>query len=301
MSATQWLWLIVLSILWGGSFFFVGVAVNEVPTLTLVLARVGLAALVLLPILAIVGLRLPHGWTAWQPFVGMAILNNILPFSLIALGQSQIASGLASVLNATTPLWSVVLARLLIGDEKLTSARVGGLVLGVVGVAILMWPALRDTALGSLFGMACVLGGALSYGFAGVWGRRLRSTPPLVSAASQLIASTIMLAPAVAIVDAPWTLSQPSAGTLAALVGLAILSTAVAYIVFFHILSVSGPTNAMLVTLLIPISSIALGALFLGERLLPEHIAGAALVAVALVVFDGRAIGWLTATRSRQP
>lgn len=293
MSSSQWFWLIALSILWGASFFFVGVAVGEIPTLTLVFIRVALAAVVLLPVLYAHGLALPTTLSAWAPFAGMALFNNILPFTFITAGQSQIASGLASVLNATTPLWTVVIARLFTPDEPLTASRIGGIVLGITGVAILMAPAMSIGKTTSLFGMGCVLAGAISYGCAGVWGRRLRTSPPLVTATSQLLCSSAVLLPVCLIADAPWTLPAPSVVTIGALVGLAVLSTALAYILFFHILAVSGPTNVMLVTLLIPVSSILLGTLILGEKLLPHHLAGALVIGMALVVFDGRAVGWV--------
>ena len=292
MSLRQWFWLVVLSLLWGGSFFFVGVAVDEVPTLTLVFIRVALAAAVLIPLVWLRGLALPASLQAWWPFIVMAVLNNIIPFSLIALGQSQIASGLAAVLNATTPLWTVVIARVSGADEHITPARLIGIACGIAGVAVLMGPALAAGEASSALGMACVIGGAVSYGCAGVWGRRLGGTPALIAATCQLISSSVILLPVVLLVDMPWQLAVPSAGTLAALVGLAVLSTAVAYIVFFHILHVSGATNVMLVTLLIPVSSIALGTLFLGETLAAQQVGGALMIAAALIVFDGRAVAW---------
>jgi drug/metabolite transporter (DMT)-like permease len=290
VSTGQWGWLIVLSVLWGGSFFFVGVAVATVPTLTLVFVRVALAACVLVVVLAVTRKALPRTVIAWMPFAVMALLNNIIPFNLIALGQSEIASGLASVLNATTPLWGVIIAHLFTTDEKMTGARLAGVLLGLAGVGILMGPAALAGRTSTVFGMLCVTGGAISYGFSGLWGRRLRETPALVTATAQLICSSIMLLPVVLIVDKPWRLDMPGLPVLAALVGLAVLSTALAYIVFFHILNVSGGTNVMLVTLLIPVSSILLGALFLGEVLRPQHIIGALTIAAALIVFDGRVV-----------
>lgn len=294
MSASQWGWLIVLSVLWGGSFFFVGVAVHAVPTLTLVFVRVALAACTLLVVLGLSGKSaLPRSVSAWAPFAVMAILNNIVPFSLIALGQSEIASGLASILNATTPLWGVVFAHVLTADDKMTAHRAAGVVLGLVGVGILMGPAALAGQASTVFGMACVIGDAISYGLSGVWGRRLRQTPPLVTATAQLVSSSTILVPIVLIVDKPWQLPLPSTHVLAALAGLAVLATALAYVVFFHILNVSGGTNVMLVTLLIPVSSNTLGIVFLGEMLKMQHIVGALIIAAALIVFDGRALAML--------
>ncbi|MGI9425433.1 MAG: DMT family transporter [Hyphomicrobiaceae bacterium] len=293
MSLSQWLYLILLSVLWGGSFFFVGVAVHDVPMLTLVFFRVGLAAAFLWPIVAIFRHRAPTTLRAWSPFVIMAVLNNIIPFSLITLGQRDIASGLASVLNATTPLWTVLIAHAFTHDEKLTANKLAGVILGVVGVAWLMGPEAVAGQSSSVIGMLCVIAATISYGFAGLWGRRLRETPPLVTAACQLTASALLLAPVMLIVDQTWTLPWPPAHVAWSVVGLAVLSTALAYIVFFHVLAISGPTNVMLVTLLIPVSAILLGTLILNETLLPQHLAGAGIIASALLIFDGRLVGWL--------
>jgi drug/metabolite transporter (DMT)-like permease len=291
MSARQWLLLIFLSVLWGGSFLFVGLSVREVPPLTLVLARVGLAAAVLLPLSLMMGLRFPLSLSGWRPFAVMAVLNNIVPFLLIVRGQKEIASGLASLLNATTPLWSVTLAHLLTSDEKLEAHRFAGVLIGIGGVAVLVGP---EALLGhrmNVVGMLLVLGAAIFYGLSGIWGRRFKDTPPLVTAAAQLTCSTLLLLPLALLIDQPWTLPAPSASALWALVGLAVLSTALAYIVFFRIMAVSGPTNAMLVTLLVPVSAIAFGVAFLGETIVARQVLGAFVIGVSLLVIDGRVLG----------
>jgi len=288
MSPPQWLLLAFLSVLWGASFLFVGIAIAELPSFTLVLARVSLAALLLLPVLAAMGLGLPRRVADWQPFLVMAILNNVTPFMLIVTGQREIASGLASVLNATTPLFTLLVARLAIPGEMLDWTKLAGVLLGVLGVAVLMGPEALLGRSSSLAGMALCLAASLSYGCAGVWGRRLRATPPLVSAVAQLLCSTALLAPLACLLDAPWALPMPGARTLLAVLGLAGLSTALAYVVFYRILAVSGPANAMLVTLLIPVSGLWMGATFLGETILSRHLAGAAIIAASLLVIDGR-------------
>ena len=298
MPLTQWLLLVFLSLLWGGSFLFVGMAVHELPLLTLVSARVGLAAVVLLPVAFAMGLRLPSRLKAWQPFMVMAFLNNIIPFMLIVRGQKEIASGLASVLNATTPLFGVILAHFL-ADEKLTLQRLAG---------VLTWYRRR--------GGACRAGSAVrqldqSDRHAPGARRRyflrrfrhlgpaLQGPPPLVTATSQLTCSTLVLLPLTLAIDQPWQLAMPSGPAIAAVIALAVLSTALAYIVFFRIMAVSGPTNTLLVTLLIPVSAIAFGTLFLDEVLLPRHIAGALVIGIALVILDGRVFALLeTKTRA---
>ncbi|MGB3718852.1 MAG: DMT family transporter [Hyphomicrobiaceae bacterium] len=301
MSLSQWGLLVFLSLLWGGSFLFVGMAVHDLPPLTLVLARVGLAALALLPVVYAIKLRLPTELRAWQPFLVMSLLNNIIPFLLIVRGQREIASGLASVLNATTPLFAVIIAHVFTTDEKLTAPKLAGVLTGIAGVSILVGPEAMFGQPANLFGMVLILGAACSYGFSALWGRRFKETPPLVTATSQLICSTAILLPLALVIDRPWALlALPKTSAILAVIGLAFLSTALAYIVFFRIMAISGPTNTMLVTLLIPVSAIAFGTVFLGEVLLPRHIAGALVIATALVILDGRVFN-LLARRSAPP
>jgi drug/metabolite transporter (DMT)-like permease len=286
-----WLLLILLSVLWGGSFFFAGLALRELPPLTTALVRVALAAVLLLPFLKRLGGALPQTIAGWKPFFVMGLLSNVIPFSLIFAGQTYIASGLASVLNATTPLFTVlVLASF--GDERLIARRVVGVLIGLFGVIVLRGATLEggDQA----FGMLLCLGGALSYGFSGLWGKRkLQGVPPITSATCQLITSSLVMAVIAAVVDRPWQLPMPGVATWAALFGLAALSTALAYIVFFTILSHSGASNVMLVTLLIPVTAILLGVLLLGEPLTVNEVAGALIIAASLLVIDGRVLGWL--------
>lgn len=297
MSTSQWLLLLALSLLWGAAFLFVGIAVHDLPVFTIVLVRLGLAALVLVPVTIAVGHRLPTTLAGWWPFMVMAVLNNVVPMSLIVAGQTQIAAGLASVLNATTPLFALLVAFALAG-ERLVRNKVVGILLGIVGVAILVGPAAVTGKTSSVLGMSCVLGGALSYGFSGLWGRRFASTPPMVTAAAQLTCSSLILLPITLLVDQPWRLPMPSGSTIAALVGLAVLSTALAYILFFRIMAVSGSNAVMLVTLLIPVSGLALGGLVLGEPIVINQMAGALVIALSLLVIDGRLV---QALASRSP
>ena len=291
IDRTSWLLLILLSVLWGGSFFFTGLALRELPPLTVTFVRVVLGAALLLPLLKPLGGALPKTFAAWKPFFVLGLLNNVLPFSLLITGQTFVSSSLASVLNATTPLFTVlVLASF--GDEKLVGRRIVGVVLGLVGVAVLHGPHL-DTTAGQTIGTLLCLGGALSYGFAGLWGRRhLNGVPPITSATCQLICSSLVMAVIAAAVERPWQLPMPGAVTWAALFGLAALATSLAFIVFFHILARAGATNVMLVTLLIPVSAILLGHFGLGEQLTAPEIAGALIIGSALVVIDGRVFPW---------
>lgn len=289
IDARDWSLLAVLSVLWGGSFFFNGAALRELPPLTLVLLRVALGAAILLPLLRIQGIRFPKGVRGWKPFFAIGLLNNVIPFSLIVIGQTFIPSGLASILNATTPLFTVIVMAAA-GEEALQLRRVGGVALGLAGVIILRgWGV--ETRAGQGLGILLCLGGAFSYGFAALAARRLlKDAAPLGTAAFQLMASTVMMAIVVGAMEQPWRLPMP---IWLAVLGLAGLSTALAYIVFFQILRRSGATNVMLVTLLIPVTAILLGWLVLGEPISMREIGGAIVIGSALLVIDGRALNLL--------
>ncbi|MGO4172277.1 DMT family transporter [Bosea sp. TAF32] len=288
MDLSDWLLLLLLSLLWGGAFFFGKIAVAEWPPLAVVLARVGMAAAALLLVVRISGLSMRVGRPMWLAFFGMGLLNNLIPFGLIFWGQTQIASGLASILNATTPLFGVVVAHLLGQDEKATGLKLAGVGAGIVGVAILMGPDAIGGLSGALLPQLACLAAALSYAFAGLFGRRFRSLPPLVTAAGQVSATTLMTIPLVILFDPPWLLPAPRAEVMFSLIGLALLSTALAYVIFFRIMRRAGGTNAMLVTFLIPVSAILLGSLFLGEALQPRHFLGMAAIFAGLALIDGR-------------
>src|SRR6478752_5676945 len=295
IDARDWSLLTVLSVLWGGSFFFNGAALRELPPLTLVFLRVALGAAILLPLLRMQGIGLPKGVTGWKPFVAIGLLNNVIPFSLIVAGQIFIPIGLASILNATTPLFTV-LVMAAAGEEALQARRVAGVALGLAGVIVLRGWGI-ETRTGQGLGILLCLGGALSYGFAALAARRmLKDTPPLGAAAFQLMASTVMMAIVAAAMEQPWRLPVPGVATWFAVLGLAGLSTALAYIVFFQILRRSGATNVMLVTLLIPVTAILLGWLVLGEPISAREIAGAIVIGSALLVIDGRALRLLRRT-----
>ena len=288
MNPSEWLLLTILSVLWGGSFFFGEVALIELSPFTVVFGRVCLAAIALNVITMVRGHSMASYRKMWDAFLIMGTLNNLLPFSLIFWGQIQITSGLAAILNATTPLWAVVLAHFFTTDEKLTPYRFGGVLLGLFGVILIIGPgALRNAGINFL-AQAAVIGAALSYAFAGLFGKRFKQIPPLVTATGQITGTTIMMIPLVLVVDQPWTLSLPSLSTWGALIGLALLSTTVAYIIYFRLLASVGATNLLLVTFLIPVSALILGMTFLGERLDLIHFMGMVLIGTSLIAVDGR-------------
>ncbi|EJN14002.1 DMT(drug/metabolite transporter) superfamily permease [Bradyrhizobium sp. YR681] len=292
IDARDWSLLAVLSVLWGGSFFFNGAALRELPPLTLVFLRVALGAAMLLPLLRMQGIGLPKGMAGWKPFVAIGLLNNVIPFSLIVIGQTFIPSGLASILNATTPLFTVMVMAAA-GEQALQMRRVAGVALGLLGVIVLRgWGA--ETRTGQGLGILLCLGGAFSYGFAALAARRLlKDSAPLGTATFQLMASTVMMAVVAGVVERPWHLPIPGPATWFAVLGLAGLSTALAYIVFFQIIRRSGATNVMLVTLLIPVTAILLGWLVLGEPISMREIVGAVVIGSALLVIDGRVLNLL--------
>jgi drug/metabolite transporter (DMT)-like permease len=299
IDGRDWALLGLLSVLWGGSFFFNGIALKELPPFTLVLLRVALAAMILLPVLRAYRIDFPRGLAGWQPFFAIALLNNVLPFSLIVMGQTYIPSGLASILNATTPLFTV-LVMAAAGDEKLLMRRVAGVLAGLIGVIILRG---RDLGFqsGEGIGILLCLAGAFSYGLSALYARRkLANSPPLATAAFQLMASSLMMAIVASVFERPWRLAMPGATTWLAMAGLAGLSTALAYIVFFQILRRSGPTNVMLVTLLIPVTAILLGYLVLGESISWREIIGAAVIGSGLLLIDGRILGLVRRSRADQ-
>jgi len=287
MGPLEWFLLIILSVLWGGSFFFSKVALAELRPFTVVLGRVGIAALALNLIVRASGHRMPGSREIWGMFLVMGLLNNLIPFSLIFWGQTRIASGLASILNATTPLWTILLAHLT-GDERLTANRLGGVAFGLVGVTVMIGPDVLGGLGLKMLAQLAVLGAAFSYALAGIYGKRFKAIPPYVTAAGQITCTTLMMIPVALFVDRPWLLPMPGIKTWGALLAIALLSTAMAYVLYFRLLSTAGATNLLLVTLLIPVSALLLGTGILGERLDPRHFIGMGLTGLGLVVIDGR-------------
>ncbi len=294
MPAADWLRLITLSLLWGGTFFFAEIALAGIPPLTLAWLRVLLAALALLSFLAAAGRLGGIARWPWHDLLGMGLLNNALPFSLIFWGQSAIAGGLASILNATAPFWSVILAVWVLRQERLTAARASGLALGFAGVVVLIGPAALVGLGDGLWHQAAVLAAAFSYALAGFWGRRLTGLSAEQAACGQLLSSSLLLAPLALLVDRPWTLPLPAPTVLLAVLALALFSTALAYLLFFRILKSAGPTNLLLVTLLIPPSALLLGSLFLNESFGYAESGGLLLIFAGLAAIDGRCFGYLS-------
>lgn len=287
MSPLDWLMLVVLSILWGGSFILNKIAVAAVPPLTVAIGRVGIAAVVLVA-LAAARRELRAIIAAWPVFVTLALCNSAVPFALIAWSQTQIGAGLASILNATTPLFVVVIAHIATDDDKLTPGRTVGLVVGILGVVIMIGVGALSGLGGHVAGEVACLVAATLYAGGTVYARGFRNFTPTMLGAGQTAMATLLLMPVMLAVDQPWTRPLPSTTVLVALVLLGAVSTGIAYLLFFRILERAGATNVSLVTFLIPVSAILLGVLLLDEHLEVHQIIGMAAIAVGLTAIDGR-------------
>jgi drug/metabolite transporter (DMT)-like permease len=286
-------------VIWGGAFFFIGVAVRHIPPLTYVCLRLTIAAVAMWSYLHFKGEKLGLPRSAWGSILLLAFLNNALPFTLFGWGQTHIASGLASILNATTPIWGVIVAHFMTHDERMSPRKVMGVLLGFGGVATMIGPSLLSN-LGSsaLAQLACVTAG-LCYALAAVWARRFRrqGISPMSVTTGQLTAGAMIMLPLSMIVDRPWNHAFPPVTAWGAVVALALLCTAFGYVLYFRLIATSGATNALLVTLLVPPVAILLGGLFLGETLAPQDFIGLGLIALGLAAIDGRALSWLSAGR----
>ncbi|MEW9836739.1 DMT family transporter [Mesorhizobium marinum] len=288
MSAFDWARLLLLGAIWGGSFFFARVAVFEVHPLTLVLFRVAIAAAALHLYLAVRGPSFRLALPVAGSLLLLGLINNVLPFSLIFAGQTQMGAGLASVLNATTPFWTIIVANAFTADEKVTWNKVAGVALGIAGVAVMVGPGIVASLGGPVWAKFAMVGASLSYAVALVFARRFKAIPPAVVATGQLTAATVIMIPLVLFWNGPTGLFEASAPVWAAIVALALVSTAFAYILYFGLIGSAGATNASLVTLVVPVSAVLLGFVFLAERLEPFEVAGMLLIGLGLLTIDGR-------------
>ena len=293
MGPHEWVMVVGLSILWGGSFFLIELVIQDLLPLTIVLLRVSIAALALWVAVGVLGLSVPRNIRIWLAFFVMGLLNNVIPFSLIVAGQLYIASSLAAILNATTPIFTIIVAGALLSDERVTKAKLAGAGLGLIGVVVMIGPSALKGIGENVFAQLAILGAALSYAFAFVFGRRFKDAglSPVATAAGQVSASTILLLPVVFYFQNPIALIELPLIGWASIAALGLLSTALAYILFFGILARAGTTNAALVTLLIPIWAILLGSLVLEEVLQPIHFIGMSLIGLGLATIDGRLFG----------
>ncbi len=288
MSRLEWSLLALLSMVWGTTFFLAEIALVELSPAWLVLLRVGLAALALQLVMRLAGQAVPMTPRLFAAFAVMGLLNNVLPFSLIFWSQTAIDSSLAAILNATTPFWVVLLAHFLTADERATPQKVAGIAIGWGGVVVMVGPGLLGGLGADLLPQLAVLAATLCYALSGLWARRFRGLPPLAGAAWQLTASTLLIAPLILATQPQPAFTELLPATWAAILALSLVGTAFAYVLFFRILATAGATNLLLVTLLIPVTAVALGGLFLGERLAAGEVMGMAMILAGLAVIDGR-------------
>jgi drug/metabolite transporter (DMT)-like permease len=293
LDGRGWALLVALALLWGASFSFIKVAAVDMPAFTLVFFRVGIAALVLHVIVLARHARYPARREVLARYLVMGFLNNLIPFTLIVYATTRLGAGSASILNATAPIFALVVAHIATHDEKITQAKLVGILLGLAGVAAMAGPQAVAGLTGDLLAVGAMLLAAFGYGLSAVYGRRFGGIDPTVSAACQLTAATLLLLPFMLIVDRPWTLAMPGVAEVMALLALAVASTALAYVIYWALIARAGATNTVLVTLLIPVFSLFLAWAMLGEAFTLPEAAGMTLIGLGLVVIDGRALGRL--------
>ncbi|HCP01631.1 MAG TPA: EamA family transporter [Rhodospirillaceae bacterium] len=290
MTVVEWFLLFVLGALWGGTFFFNAIAIPELPPLVVILCRVALATVILWFFVLASGIELPSDRSDWLALLIMAALNSALPFFLIAWGQIHIASGLASIMIATTPLFAVVAAHFMTEDERMSPGKVAGVLSGLVGVVVLIGPQFLEDLGKDLLGQLSVLGAAVCYALSAIYGRTFakRDIPPMMVATGQMTMATVILLPITLLFDRPWDYLGASLEAWGAVAGLAVLSTSIAYLIFFRILARAGAVNILLVNFIVPVSAILLGVFILGELLTLEQLAGMVFIALGLALIDGR-------------
>jgi drug/metabolite transporter (DMT)-like permease len=288
ISPAVWLMLMLLGLIWGASFFFARIAVKEVPPLMLVLLRVAIAAAALHLYLMAKGDWVKFRQQSFAPFILLGLLNNAIPFSLLFVGQTKLGAGLAAILNALVPFWTVIAANFLTADEKFTSRKITGILLGVAGAAVIIGPSALSGLGAPLWAKFAVIGAGISYAFASIYAKRFKSVPPIVTATGQLTASSLIMLPAALLAHGLWSPLLVTPPVWLAVFALALVSTSLAYIIFFRIIAAAGATIVSLVTLLVPVSAVMLGTAFLGESLSLSELAGMALIGLGLIIIDGR-------------
>jgi drug/metabolite transporter (DMT)-like permease len=286
MSARNWGLLLLLALLWGSSFFFYKVLVAALPPVTVVLGRLGLAAAAMHLWLLAQGQSMPLSGKLWLRFMLLGFLNCSLPFALIAWAELRISS-LASILNATTPIFMVAVAHWGTDDEKLSAGKVVGILLGILGVAVLVGPGAR-TGGGAIWAELAVIIASCSYGFGGVYSRRFKDMSPLQAATGQMTGATVLLIPLSLWIDHPWTLAMPNLDVWAAWLAIALVNTALAYVLYYRMVANVAVTYISLVTLLIPVIALLLGAAFLDESVTLRAVAGMAIIALGLAATNER-------------
>ena len=287
MSARNWGLLLLLAMLWGSSFFFYKILVAALPPVTVVLGRLALAAIAMHLWLLAQGQSMPVTAAHWRRFMLLGLLNCSLPFALIAWAELYISSGLASILNATTPIFMVAVAHWGTDDEKLSAGKAIGIALGILGVIVLVGPGALSGG-GAVWAELAVIAASCSYGFGGVYSRRFKDMTPVQAATGQMTGATLLLIPLSLLIDRPWTLAMPQPDVWAAWLAIALVNTALAYVLYYRMVANVGATYMSLVTLLIPPIALLLGAAFLGESVTLQALAGMAIIILGLAATNER-------------
>lgn len=291
MGRREWLLLASLSVCWGSSFFFIEVALRDLPIFTIVLLRVSIAAILLMAFVHLQGLRLPKKLSDWGGFILLGALRAAIPISLIVWAETRIDSGLAGILNSTSPLFTAIIAHFFTQDDKLSRNRLMGIGVSMTGVITLIGPNALAGSGSAVVAQLAILGATCSYGFAAVYGRQFRNTQPAVSAAGMLIGAAILVAP-LSFFEQPWT-RHVSVETIGAIVGLSVVSTALAFIIWFKLIFTAGASNTSLVTFLIPITALILGIVVLNETIELESMIGLGLILLGLAIAQNRLIAFV--------
>jgi drug/metabolite transporter (DMT)-like permease len=276
--------LFLLGTIWGSSYLFIKVAVAEVPVFTLVAGRLLLSAVILWGLVAVSGRKVPRSRSLWGAYAAMGFFSGTLPYALITWGEQYIDSGLAALLQSTMPFFTVIIAHFLARDERMTAVGVAGVVVGFAGVVLLMLPDLRQGIEANLLGQLAVVASSASYGYAAVVARnRLRDEPPLVNTLGQLTMGALLTLPLSLLLERPFDLA-PSWPVLGAWLGLIILGTVVAYVIYYAIIERTSATFVSMVTYIIPVNGLLLGALVLDEPLTVTVLASSALILLGVML-----------------
>jgi drug/metabolite transporter (DMT)-like permease len=302
-GAWPWILFLALGFLWGSSYLWIKIGLESLPPLTLVAGRLVLGSLFLVTVVAIARQELPRRPMQYAHLLVMSVVNIVLPFILITVGEQTIDSALASILNATVPLTVIILAPLFLPDEHITAAGVGGLAVGFAGVVLLVAPDLVNFQDSDLSGELMMLGSSLCYGIGNVYARRnVRGLRPMIPALFQVTFATVIVVALALIVDRPFETVTPTPAAVVAVVWLGFLGSGLAYLCYFTLLQLWGATRTSMVAYLLPVVGIALGAIVLNDPITLNRIAGTALVIAGIaLVNSGTAVRRVLAMRSSRP
>ncbi len=288
MQIKNFLWLLLLAAMWGPSFLFIKVAVRDVPPFTLACTRVGVAAIILYIILRLSKRRMPAFGPIWKHFAFIGLVSSAVPFTLFSWGEIYIDSALASILNGTTPLFTIVIAHMFTKDDRLSSAKIIGSIIGFGGLVLLVAPSFWGGVKATTWGLLAVTGAAFCYGISVVYTRLyLLGLPKLVAPTAQLGVAAVYLLPLSLIFEQPFSLPMPSPESLGSMLALAILGSVLAYIVYYDLIERVSASYISMVTYLVPIFGVILGIVVLDERLTWNAYIGCAFILLGVMVVNG--------------